>query len=421
MKGLVYSVSVPRWLACKLAGMATPRAFTGPLSMLRLRELPVPELPAADWVRLRTILGGVCGTDLALVFQKNHPNTILQQFAAFPAVLGHENVAIIDAVGPAVPGHWRTGMRVCVDPALGCAGRGIDPPCSQCAAGRPSVCEAPGDERFPPRALIGLNRVTGGSWAEYFVAHQSQLHAVPDAVIDDHAVLVDPIASAAHAVFRRRPRDGEHILITGAGIVAFGVLLAIRALGHANSITLVARNAAQANLARRLGAGEVLIQPRRMRRIDRYRAIAADAGAIRLDGRMGNQALLGGYDLTYDCTGTPMGLTFALGWTRARGTLVAVGTTGISIIDSTPLWFDELTVIGANGRQIEAADGRQLHTYEVVFDWLSTGRLDLSPLTPSIFPLSEYRAAFAALANRGASRVLKVAFDPAARGGRQGG
>lgn len=413
MKGLVYRVSATSWALCKVAGVLSTRVFTGPLSKLRLCELPEPDLPGPEWVRLRTILGGVCGTDLALIFQRNHPNTILQQFAAFPAVLGHENVAIIDRVGTAVPDRWKQGMRVVADPALGCAGRGIRPPCSNCAAGRPSVCEAPGDDRFPPRALVGLNRITGGSWSDYFVVHHSQLHAVPDTVPDDHAVLIDPVASAAHAVFRRRPADGEHVAITGSGIVAFGVLSAIRALGHKNVVTLVVRNAAQAEIARRLGADRALLQPRSMPRVERYRGVAHDTRAERLDGRMGNQALLGGYDLTYDCTGTPMGLTFAMSWTRARGTLVAVGTTGISIIDSTPLWFDELNVIGANGRQIEDLDGRPVHTYEAVFEWITAGRLDLSPLAPRRFPLAEYRAAFDALTDRGASRVLKVAFDPA--------
>ncbi|MBX3395446.1 MAG: alcohol dehydrogenase catalytic domain-containing protein [Phycisphaerae bacterium] len=362
-------------------------------------------------MRLRTRLGGVCGTDLALVALRNHPNTILQQYASFPAVLGHENVAEIVEIGSAVSG-WHIGQRVCVDPAVGCQGRGISPPCRACTNGVPSVCESPGGNGFPPRALLGLNSVTGGSWAEYFVAHASQLHATPEGIPDETAVLVDPIASAAHAVLRRRPQPGEDILVHGSGIISIGVIASIRTLGHDNRVTAIVRHQFQGELARRYGADKAIVLPRRTRRIDRYKAVAADTNGIRMDGRMGNQSLIGGYELTYDCSGNAAGLVDALMWTRGRGTLVAVGTTGIAMHDSTPIWFDELSVIGASGRQIEQLDGRRIHTYDLVFEWLQSGRLDLSALPQARYPLSRYREGLAALLNRSRRPIMKVVFDP---------
>ncbi len=417
MKALVYDISPTRWICSKLASFVSSEACFGSLSGLRMRDLPRPELPGPDWVRLKTILGGVCGTDLALLLLRNHPCTILQQFARFPAVLGHENVATVDAVGSDVSG-WEIGQRVCADPALGCEGRGIDPPCAQCSAGRSSVCESPGDRDFPPRALLGINGKTGGSWSDYFLAHQSQLHAVPNDVPDEIAVLVDPIASTAHAVLRRRPADGESILVNGSGIIALGVIGSIRALGHENTITAVVRHPFQERLAREMGATRVLRMPRSMRRIDRYRAVAKDTHGHRLDGRLGNQALLGGYDLTYECTGTGPGFGFALSWTRARGTVVAVGTTGITMLDTTPIWFDEQEVIGASGRQIEDLDGRTRHTYEIVLDWIAEGRLDLSKLSVRRFPLEQYRTALSALTHRSRIPIIKAVFDPHGTGNR---
>src|SRR5262245_27710448 len=113
MKALEFNISPPRRIACKVGGWFTQKAKYGRLSGLRLVNRPIPELPGPKWVRLRTILGGVCGTDLSLVTLRNHPATILECFARFPAILGHENVAMIDAVGGGVR-DWKPGQRVCV-------------------------------------------------------------------------------------------------------------------------------------------------------------------------------------------------------------------------------------------------------------------------------------------------------------------
>ncbi len=420
MKALQYDISTRRWLVCKAAALFSRRTYHGQLGGLRLVDRPKPTIPGPGWVRLRTTLGGVCGTDLALVFQQNHPGTILQRLAEFPATLGHENVATIDEIGPAVPnappGASRTvGQRVCVDPALGCAGRGVEPPCPQCAAGLTSLCDQPGDDRLPARALLGLNHLTGGSWGGYFLAHHSQLHAVPETIADETAILVDPIASAVHAVLRREPRPGETVLVGGSGIIALGVIAGIRALGHDNRVTAVVRHAYQADLAKSMGASHALVMPRRLDKAGRYRMVAEDSGGVRRDVRFGNQILLGGYDLTYECAGNRRGFTSAVKWTRSRGTVVAVGTTGISLVDTTAIWLDELTLVGANGRQIEDIGGAKRHSYDVVFDWLATGRLDLSPLRVTRFALSDYRRAFDALLDRSRSPIVKAVFDPHAQ------
>ncbi len=371
----------------------------------------MPEMPGPDWVLLRTLIGGVCGTDLALIRQQNHPATILQAFASFPAVLGHENVSRIETVGPDVTG-WTPGRRVCVEPALGCAARRVGRPCGPCGVGRPSLCEHPAGDGLSRRALIGLNATTGGSWASHFVAHQSQLHAVPDDVSDDTALLTDPIASATHAVLRRRPQDDETVLINGAGVMAFGVAVALRALGHRNRVTMVVRHEYQADIATRLGADCVLRHTRRDSAGRRYRQVAECVGGEPIAARFGNQALVGGFDLVFDCTGTGKGLTDAIKWTRSRGTVVVAGTSGIVLLDSTPIWFDEIHVVGSNGRQIEHVDGECIHTYELVLRWMSNREIDLSPIGVTRFPLEQYRTAFARLRDRGRHRITKLAFVP---------
>lgn len=412
MKALVYDITPARWIICKAASLFSKRAYYSRISALKLLDRPIPALQGADWVRLRTILGGICGTDLSMLMQRTHPATILRSFASFPCVLGHENVAMIDEVGPAVTG-WKAGMRVCVEPALGCRGRGIDPACRQCQAGRSSLCEQAGLGGLPSRALIGLNTQTGGSWAEYFTAHQSQLHAVPESVPDSIAVMVDPIASAAHAVLRRPPKPDESVLVNGSGIIALGIIASLRAAGYANDVTAIMRHPFQLELARTLGATHLIAHPRGTKPADQYDAVARHTRGLRVAGRFGNQGLIGGFDVTYDCTGTGRGLTDALKWTRSRGALVAVGTSGITLLDTTPIWFDELEIIGANGRQIEACNGRNLHTYDLVFDWICRGRMDLSAIPVHRYRLENYRVAFDHLLRRARHPIVKAVFEPA--------
>ena len=411
MKALVYNITPARWILCKACAVISKRIYFGPVSALKLVECPVPALPSPQWVRLRTRLGGICGTDLGMITQRTHPATFLRSFASFPAVLGHENVAEIESVGSAVTA-WSVGQRVCAEPALGCLGRGINPPCDQCAAGRTSLCENIGNGAMPPRTIIGLNRETGGSWAEFFLAHESQLHAVPEGVSDELAVLVDPIASAAHAVLRRLPRPGESVLVNGSGIIALGIIGAVRALGLANTVTAIVRHAFQAELARRMGATHTLMNPRRSNSTTQYDTVAGHVRGRRVDGRFGNQGMIGGFDLTFDCTGTGRGLTDALKWTRSRGTLVAVGTSGITLLDTTPVWFDELEIIGANGRQLESDNGRQVHTYDMVLEWMRDRRLDLSAMPVRRYALKDYRTAFDHLLGRSRHPIVKAVFEP---------
>jgi threonine dehydrogenase-like Zn-dependent dehydrogenase len=98
-------------------------------------------------------------------------------------------------------------------------------------------------------------------------------------------------------------------------------------------------------------------------------------------------------------------------YARSGGTVVEVGTSQITLVDTAPLWFDELTLMGTNGRAIEQYDGRAMHTYEIVIELIRERKLDLSGLLTHRFRIDQYREAMAALANRAGSGAIKVAFE----------
>ena len=64
--------------------------------------------------------------------------------------------------------------------------------------------------------------------------------------------------------------------------------------------------------------------------------------------------LLGGFDVVFDCVGTSATLTESVRWTRAGGTVVAVGIQyKIYKSDLSPFYYQELRLLGTWGYGVE--------------------------------------------------------------------
>ena len=436
MKGLVYKVNPAGWAACWCLKRLWPGCLVSPLSGLALRELPPPALPGEDWVLCRTRLGGICGSDLAILAQRQPANSILQCYSSFPAVLGHENVAVVEQVGSAVDSSW-LGRRVCVDPGLTCAVRGIEPACPSCRAGRFGACEnfaasSPhptlsrgergeearqanaGRAKLGPGSCIGYCGPVGGTWGEFFAAHVSQLFAVPDALDDRQAVLTDPLACGLHAVLQVDLARARRVLVYGAGMLGLAVTWALRGVGCGAQVDIIARHGFQRELARELGAQPLDLPDEPARR---FGAVAHRTGSGVLEARFRNLHLAGGYELVFDCAGSVASIAESIKWTRPGGQLVLVGTGHGRGVDLTPVWFGELTVIGSSGRAIESlpATGttapRREHTYVLTHERMAAGPFDVGRLLTHTFALCDYRQALRAAMDKSASGAVKVAFD----------
>ena len=208
MKAITFAAPIPRYLATLAAGRVSDRFYLGALACTRYGDVDDPALPSERWVRIRTRLGGVCGSDLNVITLGASPST--SPFSSFPFVIGHENVGDVVEVGRAVRGVT-PGARVTVNPLLCCEPREVAPPCAACAAGHHSRCAHFTDGALPPGMLLGTTRGLGGSWGERFVAHESQVVPVPDSMSDAEAVLVEPFACSVHAVRANPPSDGARV------------------------------------------------------------------------------------------------------------------------------------------------------------------------------------------------------------------
>ena len=79
--------------------------------------------------------------------------------------------------------------------------------------------------------------------------------------------------------------------------------------------------------------------------------------------------------------------------------------------DLTPVWFTELTVLGAYGRQIEDFAGRRVGTYQLTHELMVAGTLDVAPLLTHTFKLHNYRRTLTVAMNKIKYEAVKVAFD----------
>ncbi len=387
MLALQYVRSIPSFAVVRAAGGRADVA-TSSFSMLKLGDVPEPPRPARDWVRVRPSVSGICGSDLAAI--GGHISLYLDPLTSYPFVPGHEVAGVLD-----------DGSRVVVEPALGCVVRGIDPPCPRCAEGRPGLCYNVTEGPIEVGLQTGYCADTGGGWGEVLVAHPSQVHAVPDTLSDEAAVLIEPLACCIHAALRGGATKDDIVVVSGAGTIGLLTVAAVKRFTPPKRLIAIAKHPTQRDLARRLGADKVIAPA------DAFQRLRFETGARRLDG-LNRSLLLGGADVTFECVGRADSLNDAVRFTREGGKVVAVGMPGEEKVDWAPIWQRELTVMGAYAYGTEPAKkGRK--TFALALE--AAPELDLARLTGPLFGLGDYRDAIAYAMSAGRLGAVKVAFD----------
>ena len=404
MEAIQYTKSIPRYLAMRHLGKRWQSLYTSPFSCTRLVDIPEPQLPTPEWVKVRTRLSGICGSDLAIITAKGSP--YFSPFTSTPFVLGHEIVGEVAETGATVEG-FRVGRRVVIEPALSCSVRGISPPCHQCRNQRFANCENITKGDISAGVQTGYCRDTGGGWSQYVLAHQSQLHLVPDDISDEAAVLLEPFACALHGVLKFSPNRTATICVIGGGTIGLLTVAALRGLGHRNRILVFAKYPHQQQLALELGADDVLSP-----NSGRYAAFCELTGATSHQPELGQQVLIGGVDVTFDCIGSSVTIDDALRFTRAGGEVILVGMPGIpKNVDWTSIWYKQLKVEGAYTYGLETHNGEQIHTFTLGMRLLQKMGPGLRPLVSKPFPLRNYKRAIQTAMNTGKTATVKTAFD----------
>jgi threonine dehydrogenase-like Zn-dependent dehydrogenase len=307
-------------------------------SGVSIREVPRPPYGGECLIRVR--MAGICGTDVQ----------ILEGYAEFEGIPGHEFVGVVEDAPPA-HAEW-IGKRVAGEINIGC-GR-----CDWCTRGVKEHCTM--------RTVAGI-RGRGGAFAEYVALPAANLHEIPADMSDRTAVFVEPVAAACRILEQVSLSRSATVAVVGDGRMGLIVAQVIRTI--ASDVTVLGRH-------------------------DEKLAIARDLGLeARLSSAEGRDAT---FDVAVDVTGRPDGMMRAIELVKPLGTVILKSTFhGEAAVTSWPIVVHEVTLVGS-----------RCGPFRPAIDLLASGAVLVEPLVSRVARLDDYASAFA-----DAKRTLKVLFD----------
>jgi len=278
---------------------------------------------------VRVSRAGICGTDLE----------IARGYMKFRGVPGHEFVGVVvETSNPAL-----RGRRVVGEINVGCDR------CALCAAGLGRHC--------PNRTVLGIVG-RDGAFAEFLALPDANLIPVPDSVLDEVAVFVEPVAAAYEILEQIHLARNRTIVVMGDG--RLGALVALVLKGE-KYLPIVAGHHAE-KLRRLEALGLEVVEESRLS--DRF-------------------------DIVIDCSGSGAGFSRAVELVKPRGTIILKSTAADGAeINLAPVVINEITVLGSRCGRFEPA-----------LNALASGKVDPRPLIDGTFALAGGLAAFAAAAD----------------------
>ncbi|KAM3955662.1 uncharacterized protein ACR2FA_010420 [Aphomia sociella] len=203
-------------------------------------KYPIPKVVNDTDVIVKVAYSGVCGTDLHII-QGEFP-----ALKERPLTLGHEFSGVVYEAGKA--SIFKKGQKVVVDPNRACN------LCDFCRSSNYQYCVGESN-----KCNIGIWR--DGGWAQYVLAPQDQVFALPDGITLEQAGLCEPYSCVSHGFDRASPLSvGQKILIVGAGIIGNLWVTALHHQGH-RDVTVSEMNKSRLEIVRRLETGYRLVTP----------------------------------------------------------------------------------------------------------------------------------------------------------------
>ena len=327
---------------------------------LWMEEVPQPTPgPSEVLIEVRTM--AICGTDLHIY----EWNRWAQETIPVPLVVGHEFTGVVAELGDGV-GGLSLGQRVSGEGHITCGH------CRACRAGRRVFCHH--------HESVGVSRP--GAFAEYLVIPAENVFPLPDHVTNDVGAILDPLGNATHTSLKFDV-VGEDVLITGAGPIGIMATAIVRHIG-ARFIVVTDINPYRLAMAAALGADRVI-----------------DVSREPLVPVMQELGMTEGFDVGLEMSGAESAFNQLLDTLRHGGQIAALGIPPRAItLDINRVIFKGLTVQGIYGRRI-------FETWYKMAAMLQSG-LDVAQVITHRYPIEEHAAAFDAVANGQAGKVLLV-------------
>jgi (R,R)-butanediol dehydrogenase/meso-butanediol dehydrogenase/diacetyl reductase len=337
---------------------------------VRIEERDVPT-PVAGEALIKVLRSGMCGTDASeyksgpkiFATQTKHPVSGHHG----PMILGHEFIGEIVGDIDSASG-FTTGDLVASGAGISCG------TCQRCLEMRTNLCEK--------YVTLGLNR--DGGMAEYVAVPTSTLVKIPAGLSLDAAGIAQPLAVGLHAARRAGVRDGDKVLLIGAGAIGTFVLAGLKNLFNAE-VTVLDFAGNRLERAARLGADHT---------VDVGDNAEGDIRKIFGDS---------GIDVIIEASGAPGQLQFAIGLVKRGGNVLQVGLPSTKQeIDVHKIVMSEINVTTTLAHVCD-------HDLGPALEILGNTSL-AAELIEGVYPLSDLVNQLEAL---GAGKIQgKVLFDP---------
>lgn len=341
-----------------MRGLAKVSRKEGAMELVE-RDRPTP---GRDEVLVEVDYAGLCGSDAGIYqFKSGFERMDL------PTVIGHEYTGIVAEVGSDVT-SVEVGDRVIERPIRYCGD------CYQCNIGEQNLCQ---------NAVITGVDVDGG-FGQYVAVPEQSIHLVPEGIDPRHAATIEPTSICTRAVVRNsRVSAGDRVLVEGPGPIGLITAQVAAAQGGQVVVTGVGNDADyRLPLADDLGFRTVNVAEEDL---DRVTEEVTDGI---------------GYDVAFDATGHPSGLTTATEQVRKGGQVVLIGQTGETTIDYAPLVRREI--------DIQCSYTSVYEDYERAVRMIATGDVQPGLFIDDRHSLLEADAAFEAFL---AGETCKPVFD----------
>ena len=308
-----------------------------------IEDVPKPVIEAPDDVIAKVLIASICGTDVGL---STKPGSSYGDMVG--RILGHEIVAEVTEIGPAVR-NLKAGDRIVVNPNSYCN------VCPTCRAGYRNHCEN--------MRLMGIT-VPGG-FAEYVKTQEFLAFPISKDVPLEHAVFAEPLSCAENGFSRLDIHPGDTCVVFGCGPI--GLMFA--------------------QLARKCGARVACVEPK-----DGRIRIAEKLGFTVFkpsDGLKDQLLKLWGRRANFCIDAAGRQLPVAVDVAEYRGTILSFATSRLRddapLPNLAPIQGKELTIKGSfiiNDTMPKAVT--VIETGAIEFDPIITHRLELKDLAEGI-------------------------------------
>ena len=321
------------------------------------REVPVPK---QGEVLLKMVCGGICGSDLASYRGQS-------AYVSYPRTIGHEFAAEVVEVGEN-PYGIKKGMLVTGNPYFNCGH------CYSCEHGIVNACM--------DNQTMGCQR--DGAFQEYITM---PIERVYDGKGMDAKTLaaIEPFCISYHGVSRANVKEGDKVLVVGAGTI--GVLAAIAAKAKGATVYISDVSAGKLEMAKDFGVDGTLLN-------DSPENFEKGVAEI----TNGN-----GFDVTIEAVGLPSTFQNCIDACCFGGRMVLIGVGKKNLdFNFTLIQKKELNVFGS--RNALKKDFLEL------IDIVNAGKAPLHKIITNTYAFDDAAKAFDDFAHNPGD-MLKVVFD----------